>query len=164
MPKTRDRDREFKGTSVLDPKFVRYYRTMCSNHRSRRKRCIMDPYAVLRIQDAIWSVVSEMYEEKEGGVYVDNIGYFCTVMAKRHSWGICSLNGRPMRQGTNGYLYRPIVFDFRPRQYYHIHKALNMDLTKRMKIKSQSKRLKLFLREVKSYRKCFGDRNIVDVV
>lgn len=164
MPKIKKTNKELKSTSVANPKFVRYYRTMCSTHRSRRKRCIMSAREVMKVQDTIWSVVSDMYKEKEGGVYIDNIGYLCSVISRRHKWGICSLNGKPLRSGTNGYLYRPIVFDFRPRQYYHIHKALNDNLVRHMRLKSQKKRMKLFLSEVKSFRKCFWDRKIVDVV
>lgn len=164
MPRVKKRDEGMKVTSVANPKFSRYYRTMCSKHRSRRARCIMNERDVMKIQDVIWSTVADMYKEKEGGVYIDNIGYMCSVMTKRHSWCVCNLDGKPMRSGTNGYLYRPIVFDFRNRQYYHIHKAINGDLNRYMKLKSQEKRLKLFLSEVKSYRKCFGDRKIVEVI
>lgn len=164
MPRPRKVDVKFKITSVSNPKFVRYYRTMCSNHRSRRVRCILNHREVMKIQDTIWETVADMYKEKEGGVYIDNIGYFCSVMVPRTSWGISGLTGKPLRPGTNGYLYRPVVFDFRRHQYYHIHKALNQNLIRLMKRKSQERRLKLYLNDVKSYRKCFGERNIVDVL
>lgn len=141
--------------------FYLYYREICASYKKREERAIKRESEVRSIHLEIWKVISEMYEEAEGGVYIDNLGYFCHVVNPIRSWGV-KFKGAIQRMKTNGYMYNHIVLDFKGwTQPYHIYKNIIYGLNRNMMRLTPKKRYKFLINEIKSYRRCNRARRLL---
>lgn len=143
--------------------FYPYYRALMKQRASRKDRMVKTRAEVDKIHSVIWKVVSDLYKETKGGVYIDNFGYLCHMASLERKWRYHK-NGDLIRSKTNGRKYHHILIDFKGRrQYYHLHNNLTQLLTKEMNILIPKKRYDFLIKEIKSYRRCRKPRKLLSL-
>lgn len=154
-----------KTKSLLDKsEFPIYYRSIMSQTKVRAKREIKSTEDINKIHKMIWETIRDMYERSEGGVYIENIGYFCHVIKLSRKWGMNNLTNTPIKPSTNGYPYRHVVLEMEgKRRYYHIFRSILPTLKKKLDKMAGHKRYKLRINEVISYNNCKDKKNIVSL-
>lgn len=151
--------------NLLDKsEFPIFYSAIMDRKKRTAKRKIKSKRDLNLIHSAIWSTITRLYEESEGGVYIENVGYFCHVIKTHRKWVVNPLTDAPTRPRTNGYPYRHVVLDMgKQRRCYHIFRSIQTHLRKKLGRLSPEKRYKLRFNEVVSYINCTKKRKVVSL-
>lgn len=135
-----------------------------SQKRKTQKRQIKSTTDLNKMHRDIWDAVRILYEESEGGVYINNFGYFCHVIKPHRKWKISGLTKAPIKASTNGYPFRHVLLEVGYKnRYYHVFRSISTRLRKRLDKLISEKRYKLRLNEVISYKNCTKRKNIVSL-
>lgn len=145
---------------VHNPDFYPYYRSLMQQRESREERRIKSRNEVNKIHSTVWKVISDLYKETKGGVYIDNFGYLCHMVTPERKWAYHK-NGDLIRTKTNGHRYRHLLIDFEGKQYYHLHNNLTQLLIKELNVLVPKKRYSFMIKEIKSYRRCRKPRKLL---
>ena len=158
--------RDLPYASLLNNKeFEKYYEEYIRKRKIPKERILSNKDDLRKIHNELWKTVQELYVESEGGIYIDNIGYFCHVIQPKRKWRISGLTNRPEMPRTNGYRYRHMVIELHDSRnglyminnkkiFYHIYKSILPHVRDKM----NKKKYKLRIKEIASYIKCKKER------
>lgn len=145
--------------SLFDKKFISFYYHIMARYRVGIKKTVFDVKDLRKIQSEIFKTIREHYVNNDGGVYINNLGYFCHMMVPESRMAITPFNKTIRYEHTNGYMFKHLVLDDRKGtgKYYSIFSDVLALVKKESNTKIKNgKRYKFLYREVESEKECFG--------
>lgn len=145
-------------------RFIAFYRSILNQSKRGKAAMIPDRKETLRCQSLIWDVIAKSYMRNDGGVYIDNVGYFCHLVNPKRMYRVTRWKDGTVamtRQGRDGYNYIHSCYDFKPNNTY-----FRIELSARLKIycdmyMNKGKRYKFLYREVDSERGVFAKGRVI---